>query len=855
MRQRSGVALIVSVGILALMAMIATTFAINMQMEHKAAAAQLNYVKASLLAEAGVEKAVADIRSYVKDFSYDQVISKIEGYDPSKIAIAEDNGTYQVVIECEDDKVNINALDETDYLWIDRLAGDGGLSYSDIARIIDYRDCDGNVTTKLATKDGVKDVSGVSGNENNAKNAPYATIEELRLVLNDNAKYEKIKDFVTVSAPIIRGGLIGKYYADKVSFDKNTILNLSNYRGKVIELGAIREAEPWDSHPWKTFPGADGGSIPWEGWDEAHDAEWAGGYLTYKNGEGYGLDWFGVVFSGFIYIPENKIGQNITFTVNAKNGVKFYIDDTLVIGPSWQEDTEKQYSEKFISAGWHPIRVDYYAAGGENKLILKWNIPEASEGDGNNMKPEYLGYYPPSSTGHYSPPMAATEEAYNSGGTYKITSTGMVTTESGDLLAEKKLYALIRVFGTWTQTAKSEFYAPWFSLYNDFSDGEVLNVTWLDSCPTKEGTTPNALKLGYWENFDEDPGYTFLNLVVPWKETQWDLICAGKTGNGIKIESAAPHYQQDKNNEWYASPAGESKDIEINGYYSYCDSRTSYDLFVETWEKDDKNPEDRKAPDWCVGRLYAKKASYNKDSPDFYGEKDSKDYNTVLKHQFASRYLNPEDFLNLYLQDCDYVDKQCDYLHDKKLGIIGTGSDYEAYVDGKSKDVKSTKASAVNPGCVVLMAPNDYNPHAADKGYIPPLEETALVTYWDDIRIIPGKGYLISVPFVSAVSSSENVEWGRISWNQQEDVPNTGIDIYARAGDSLSSSDSGWTSSLSNGASLSVTGKKIQYKAELSTSALNTGDYSKSGATPVLKDVTITYLPQVEVLYCRQELE
>ncbi|MDP3787607.1 MAG: hypothetical protein Q8R05_08730, partial [Candidatus Omnitrophota bacterium] len=73
--RKGGVALIISVGILALLAMIATSFAINMQLEYKAAVNQLNYTKATVLAEAGIEKVMADIRYKAKTSAYSEVIT------------------------------------------------------------------------------------------------------------------------------------------------------------------------------------------------------------------------------------------------------------------------------------------------------------------------------------------------------------------------------------------------------------------------------------------------------------------------------------------------------------------------------------------------------------------------------------------------------------------------------------------------------------------------------------------------------------------------------------------------------------------------------------------------------------
>ena len=242
--KKKGVALIISVGILALIAMIATSFAINMQVDFKASQNYLNSETASALAEAGIEKAITDIRGYVRASGYPAVLNAISiNYPDPAVEVPLGNGTYQVTVTREDNyvaggprqKINVNTMDATDYIWIDSLVA-AGLTNDDVAKIIDYQDFDSTVTTKLLTANGVVNVTGSEGG---AKNAPYATVEELRQVLNDDAKFNAIRDIVTVYTPIKIGGLIGKYYADRHTFDPATILDLSNFKGKVIEIGRV----------------------------------------------------------------------------------------------------------------------------------------------------------------------------------------------------------------------------------------------------------------------------------------------------------------------------------------------------------------------------------------------------------------------------------------------------------------------------------------------------------------------------------------------------------------------------------------------------------------------------------------
>ncbi len=833
--RKGGVALIISVGILALLAMIATSFAINMQLEYKAAINQLNYTKATVLAEAGIEKVMADIRYKAKTSAYDTVVATYgDGYTTGEVDLGD--GSYEVTIEREDEKVNINALDETDYPWISRLKN-AGLSNNEIAKIIDYRDSDSNVTTQILTS-GTGSPQVATGDETNAKNAPYATVEELRIILNDNNKYDAVKDIVTISAPIIRGGLIGKYYLDRASFSKESILNLSHYKGKVIELGKIMEMN---------MPGSDGDN--W-GWSESHDAEFAGAYLVVDE---FGIEKFGVIWTGFIYIPEDKVGQSIAFYTRSNEGVRLFIDGEKIIDDwqegDWMEGTPGIRGNKiFTYSGWHPIRIDYFDVIYENGCELRWD----GLGSIAHVPAEYLGYHPPSYAGPANLTTTATETTYNSAGFYKITSTGKIKAVTGDVLAQKKISTQTRIFGSWTQTTRAEFYAPWFSTYNNFSDGEILNVTWLDSCPTSEGISPNALKLGFWDNFDEDPGYTVVNLVG--NHTSWD------------------HFQEqdsDGNREFsLTAEAYGCETTEINAYYYYMDNRTNYDLFARAEERDSQSPTQRVVEAWDVGWLHVKRISANQGqtNPAFNGENNSEDYYTLLKDEFSPYHDHAEWVPSYVATDKSELSLGVDWAVNpednhqvpytyktlKFLGATGIGTNYKAYIDDQFTGAEGDKMSN-NAGCIVLEAfncssiewPRDQNP----KQYLP--INSPLDTYWDDVRIIPGQGKFISAPF-SEIPEMEagEVEWGYISWNGT----GSGVSLEGRSAASLAGFSSAWGSwgasySASGGQALNLNNAKFfQYKVVMT-------DNNHDGTAPVFKDVTITYLPSVEVLYLRSEVE
>jgi hypothetical protein len=764
-KEKKGVALIIVVGVLALVVMIATSFAINMQMEYKAVLNFANQAQAVDMAQAGIDTAIAEVRSWVANNNYDAVMGNIAAnYTSPGTEVNIPGGSYQVYVEREDQKININSLDETDYPWIGSLRT-AGLSDADIARMIDYRDPDSNATTQLLISTGRV---AAAGSETAAKNAPYATIEELRLVLNDDAKYNAIKGLVTVYAPLIQGGLICKGYTNsRDAWDKDTILTLNYYSGKVIELGAMKEAAvvaaPWP--PAGTLPGADGDN---DGWAEAHDAEFAGGYLVTDWQNRYGLEQLGMVFTGLIYIPQNKVNQDITFRMRSEHGCRLFIDGTQLIA-DWTDRTMGKWSPptnvltsgavRFTRGGWHPIRFDFYNLNGQNTLELKWDALGAED----YVPADYFAFYPASyygrilskwATSTYIPASTLGSD-YDSGGTLKIVATGKAKRADGTVLSEKKITSVVQVFNTLTQTTRAEFYAPWFSNYGNFSDGEVRNVTWLDSCPTDQdsynaatgkmhweenyATEADSVKLGYWDNFDDDVAYSVIHwrggyltrlqdvsdfrdvtfgsgkvYSVPFRtnwlpDQRWNLsfgdtsLKQGFNGTyGLRLDTKG--YYVDGGTQYYP----EERSAELNGNYYAPSAALGYDMFTRCYVYDDgqeradhwqwgRSPSKRlvnweKAPalwtytqSWLTGCLFLKSKAYvPADGKPGYG------YYTLIKDGDNDLYagdmnelscweynvLEEDDVYSLWLEETRY------YI----LAAIGVGTDYSSYFSYNNSD-------------------------------------------------------------------------------------------------------------------------------------------------------------------------
>ncbi len=141
-----------------------------------------------------------------------------------------------------------------------------------------------------------------------------------------------------------------------------------------------------------------------------------------------------------------------------------------------------------------------------------------------------------------------TEFSFQAGGYYEVEVIGEVKGMNGRVIARKKVSAFIKTYKIARHTTKFDFRDEDTNNDGDNSDTQYgegnfdtnfensalrvdntnyIRVTWLDSCPVDEGdeawpsysgidpneispfpyrTIPNSVKLGFWDNFDEDAG-------------------------------------------------------------------------------------------------------------------------------------------------------------------------------------------------------------------------------------------------------------------------------------------------------------------------------------------------------------
>ena len=147
---KKGVALIMAVGILSVVAVMAISFAFNMRMEVMASATYRDGVKAEYLAGAGIARAVADLKENARtDFVYNDEVSLAQDN------LAAVNGSYTVTVEDEQRKININNANAR---LINNLVAaiGGGVLDDDTGNII----VNGRQASEYKTIDEIKTVWG-----------------------------------------------------------------------------------------------------------------------------------------------------------------------------------------------------------------------------------------------------------------------------------------------------------------------------------------------------------------------------------------------------------------------------------------------------------------------------------------------------------------------------------------------------------------------------------------------------------------------------------------------------------------------------------------------------------------------
>ena len=80
----------------------------------------------------------------------------------------------------------------------------------------------------------------------------------------------------------------------------------------------------------------------------------------------------GAKFSGYLYVP---VEGNYKFTITSDDGSNLYINGAQVINNDGTHSFQQKSGTVNLSAGFHPIRCNYFEAGGNHGCILQWEGP------------------------------------------------------------------------------------------------------------------------------------------------------------------------------------------------------------------------------------------------------------------------------------------------------------------------------------------------------------------------------------------------------------------------------------------------------------------------------------------------
>ena len=167
-KRQGGIAVILVVGVLAILTLFTICLAVSMRLEENMAASYSNDIKARYLAEAGINRAIAELKNDARNNFVYTYINK--GYVDSSLYGG--CGTYSVSIEDEQRKININNTENPN---LEQMLKNLNMI---IGHPLTNQNCEDIVT-----------------------NAPYETKEEIMTIPGiSETKYKAVKDYITLYA-------------------------------------------------------------------------------------------------------------------------------------------------------------------------------------------------------------------------------------------------------------------------------------------------------------------------------------------------------------------------------------------------------------------------------------------------------------------------------------------------------------------------------------------------------------------------------------------------------------------------------------------------------------------------------
>ncbi len=455
---RKGYVLILSVGILAIMFMITTSFALNIMLNHRAALNYKESVKAELAAEAGLSLAIASMReAALTNFnaspltSWSYVSSTQPSFDANDgIASNSVSGSFALTGVVSDRATySLQVVDTQSQININDTSSNLGVVLESLVSVIG---------SPLQTGDGNVIVT-------NRPSGGYATKEEMRLTVSGmtQAKYNALSPYITANSYIDQNSE-NSWYSDNIYWPKAPV-NINT--ASAIVLRAVLES-----------------------------------------------------------ITNQAKAQALADAIIAARPLT-----------SWGQFN--------------------------NFIDTVSTIPSLSAADKTNIKDN-------ANPNRKKPSPHTTDFCFHPSGTYEITSTGIAGKDlnaDGDLTdiedqvkGQKRVLAIVKIYDILNQSTKEQFRGEDANYSGVLDSGEDKNgngvldqptfqrVTWLDTCPvvstddqglsyaSNYSTIAGSLKIGFWDNFDEDNdntnrrGYSWSNFSQ--ESASWPMNISDADGDG-----------------------------------------------------------------------------------------------------------------------------------------------------------------------------------------------------------------------------------------------------------------------------------------------------------------------------------
>lgn len=438
---------------------------------------------------------------------------------------------------------------------------------------------------------------------------------------------------------------------------------------------------------------------------------------------------------------------------------------------------------------------------------------------------------------------ASTEFCFHSGGTYELTATGTVTKGSGgtsQIVAQKTINTIVEIFNLWNQTTKEQFVIS--------GSGSYKGVTWEDSCPVRSDDNwncgipkeeddyddashstnyliiKNALKIGYWDEFNENKSNIWWNKQE--NPTQfngvadmpvWGTIILGNGQDDWKLENYSATIMA---LEQYTSEPN-------TGIWDYDgvspDENTAHRVgnFIYALPDGDEGRDDLSCAQWYI--------------------KTEKKPGVTVVHTPALAPFVYSVYTAIPEINNEWVEGTAEIEYSKSLAyrITKIGRDVNFHM---IKDMDTTKFGGIPSVSATRRV--DTN------GWIKMWSGTEDGTHWDNLRVIPDHGSYTSDP----LTLSSAVEWGTV-WgtvtrpDSVKNIMDVDIKIEVPPADGTETE-----MDFTGGAQITAQNSTgIQYQANLySIYDATNNPYLE---TPVLEDVWITYMPKTKILYWREGVE